>query len=249
MLWAIDRMASEDEAGPERPENVAPRPLTRLELFAGVALPMVAIATQGLLLRDDMAGPWLTWSYAALGILALFAAARTRTSRRLDFIRGANLGAALGSIVSAALHGLLFSYHFGSPALVALIPVHLGAACVNARRAFPSRSRRASTRWRNLALAAMIALATPFSLQIAEARWITAEIVKLGSKDPKTVIAAVKGIKSYKLGLGRFAPDICLRVVRTSDAWRSDAELNNEIVELFGPYPTDCETHFRMGGR
>jgi hypothetical protein len=52
----------------------SPPRLTRWETIGGVVLPLLSAAGQVLVLHEDIVGPWLSWGYTPLGILALFAA-------------------------------------------------------------------------------------------------------------------------------------------------------------------------------
>jgi len=98
-------------------------------------LPIVAIAGQVLVL-DDTVGPWLTFGYAPLGILALLVSTKTLvTPLQRALICGANFDCAAGSLVNALDH-FLYSYFFIWPATLVLVMLPAAAAAqVNTRRA------------------------------------------------------------------------------------------------------------------
>jgi hypothetical protein len=90
------------------------------DIVGGIALPLVAAVGQVSLLKEDIVGPWLSWSYAPLGVVALLAATKDWGSPvHRGFLSGANLGCAAGSLLNAADH-LLYSYFFVWPAALGL---------------------------------------------------------------------------------------------------------------------------------
>ena len=226
----------------------ANEPAARLgwwNITGGIVLPLLCAAAQVVLLREDILGPWLVWGYAVFGIAAVLASARSALSPSArSFVCGANFGCAAGWLVTAFDH-YVFSYYFVWPfAIVTILPFSCAAAQVNAQRGRLLWAQIGGLRLNRLvALGALAALLPPAAAQVAETRWVEANMAHFWSGDtPAAAANAVRAFNRYPLRFGRFATDVCEQVViDRSDVWSDDEELVRQLEIMLGPDFWHCE--------
>lgn len=215
--------------------------LSRWEIIAGLALPLVAADAQAWLLGEDAVGPWLTWSFAAFGIVALLCATRRWSSAlRRSLVCGTNFGCAAGWLASAADHawrGDFFVLLIGFGPLVLLA---CASSTANFHRALTSIRQNGGLHRGWIATAALLVFFVPVAMQFVEARWIEATLTRLSWDDIPGTVVALRALNRYPLRLGRFTFDVCDRVVIGGSLWNSDEQLRREVVELLGPNPDAC---------
>jgi hypothetical protein len=220
----------------------SPYALTRWDMIAGIALPLVAADAQAWLMQEDIIGPWLIWGYAAFGILAVMASAKSRGSAlTANIICGANFGCAAGWLVAAidhAMYSYFFVWPFGFGPLV-LLP--LASFSVNCRRALMLLQQKGGLHKVWIAIAALCAFAIPLAIQVVETHWISGVLKELSRNEPPNTIAALRAINRYPLRFGRFAPDVCDHVV-IAGYWSADEEVKREVTEILGADPENCES-------
>ncbi len=213
------------------------------EIIGGIELPLVAAVGQVSLLKEDIVGPWLSWSYAPLGVVALLAATKDWGSPvHRGFLCGANLGCVAGSLLNAADH-LLYSYFFVWPAALVLICLPaFAAAYVNGHRSVQLSRQGSGVRRGALALGALIIFLPPAAAQFTEARWLVAIDRQLWSHDSNAVAAGLRSLNDYPLCLGRFNEYVCEWVViDRADKWDDNTELVAQLTRMLGPDFWDCE--------
>jgi hypothetical protein len=209
--------------------------LTWWEIAGGVVLPLLSAAAEIVVLHEDVVGPWLSWCYTPLGILALLASSRgTPNLKRRALVCGANLGSAAGALLIAADH-FLYSYFFVRPfTLVTLVIPPLLSAAVNAHRAVKLWEPAMS--WAQLLAGTLAVFAPPAAAQYAEAEWRTVITRQLVAADSATVSASVRALNNYPLRLGRFDNDVCQWVViDRTDLWDGNAALTAQLTKMMGP--------------
>jgi hypothetical protein len=221
-----------------------PLRLTWWQIAGGGVLPILSAVAQLSLLQADTLGPWLCWGYAAFGVVALMASARSLAGPfERSFVCGANYGCAAGSLLSAIDH-FLYSYFYAWPvALVTIIPFSVAAALVNGHRARMLLEERRPHLRCAIAFGALAAFVVPVSAQVAETQWIEANMAHFWSGDsPAAAAAAVRALNRYPLRFGRFTTDVCEQVViDRSDVWSDDKDLVRQLEIMLGPDFWHCE--------